>query len=492
MKSSRLSFVPFLIFSIALLSCSQSDKASAPVEKPESVVDFDLDKIKERGYIVAIMDNSSTGLFLYKGHTMGYEYELLQLYAKEIGVDLRMNITTSLQEGFEKLNAGEGDILAYNLTVTKERKKRIAFTEYHNLVRSVLVQSKPDNWRDLKLHEIENSMLRNQVDLIGKTVHVRAGSSYVERLENLSEEIGGDINIIEDDPDVETEGLIRKVAEGEIQYTVADEDVALVNATYYSNLDIKTPVSFPQQVAWGVRKNAPDLLSSLNEWILGMKKTADYYVIYDKYFKSTKSSLRRTKSEYYSMTSGELSPYDDIIKKYAHELGWDWRLLAAQIFKESKFNPNAKSWAGAVGLMQLLPVTAKEYGVEDLSNPADNIYAGTQHVKWLQEYWEDKVADSVERRKFILASYNVGHGHVMDAVRLTDKYGKDSQVWDDNVEEFLLKKSTSKFFDDEVVQYGYCRGIEPVTYVKKIYSIYENYKILMPDESLDENAQTES
>lgn len=492
MKSSRLSFVPFLIFSISLLSCSQSDKASAPVEKPESVVDFDLDKIKERGYIVAIMDNSSTGLFLYKGHTMGYEYELLQLYAKEIGVDLRMNITTSLQEGFEKLNAGEGDILAYNLTVTKERKKRIAFTEYHNLVRSVLVQSKPDNWRDLKLHEIENSMLRNQVDLIGKTVHVRAGSSYVERLENLSEEIGGDINIIEDDPDVETEGLIRKVAEGEIQYTVADEDVALVNATYYSNLDIKTPVSFPQQVAWGVRKNALDLLSSLNEWILGMKKTADYYVIYDKYFKSTKSSLRRTKSEYYSMTSGELSPYDDIIKKYAHELGWDWRLLAAQIFKESKFNPNAKSWAGAVGLMQLLPVTAKEYGVEDLSNPADNIYAGTQHVKWLQEYWEDKVADSVERRKFILASYNVGHGHVMDAVRLTDKYGKDSQVWDDNVEEFLLKKSTSKFFDDEVVQYGYCRGIEPVTYVKKIYSIYENYKILMPDESLDENAQTES
>ncbi|MEP1892209.1 MAG: transporter substrate-binding domain-containing protein, partial [Cyclobacteriaceae bacterium] len=472
MKPTRLSFIYPLLFCVVLLSCSQNDKASKPVEEPDAVVDFDLDKIKERGYIVAIMDNSSTGLFLYKGHTMGYEYELLQLYAKEIGVDLRMNITTSLQEGFEKLNAGEGDILAYNLTVTKERKKRIAFTEYHNLVRSVLVQSKPENWRDMKLHEIENTMLRNQVDLIGKTVHVRAGSSYVERLKNLSEEIGGDINIIEDDPDVETEGLIRKVAEGKMAYTVADEDVALVNATYYSNLDIKTPVSFPQQVAWGVRKNAPDLLSSLNEWILIMKKTADYYVIYDKYFKSTKSSLRRTKSDYYSLISGELSPYDDIIKKYSGELGWDWRLLAAQIFKESKFNPNAKSWAGAVGLMQLLPVTAKEYGITDLTNPADNIYAGTQHVKWLQDYWADKVADSVERRKFILASYNVGHGHVMDAVRLTNKYGKDSQIWDDNVEEFLLKKSTSKFFDDEVVQYGYCRGIEPVTYVKKIYSIY--------------------
>lgn len=476
------------LLSICISCSSNFSSQKESDESGEEIIELDLNAIKERGYITAIMDNSSTGLFLYKGRTMGYEYELLQLYAKEIGVDLRMNITVSLEEGFKKLNAGEGDILAYNLTVTKERKKRIAFTDYHNLVRSVLVQRKPGNWRDLKLHEIEKTMIRNPVDLIGKQIYVRHHSSYVERLENLSNEIGGDIIIIEDDPSVETEGLIRKVAEGEIDYTISDEDVALVNSTYYANLDVNTPVSFPQQIAWGIRKNSPNLLTSLNEWIGQMKKTADYYVIYDKYFKSTKSSLRRSKSDYYSLSSNELSPYDDEIKKYAKDLGWDWRLLAAQIFKESKFDENATSWAGAIGLMQLLPVTASEYGVNDLTDPEENIFAGTRHILWLQDYWSEKVKDSVERRKFILASYNVGHGHVMDAVRLTEKYGKNPNLWDENVEEFLLQKSNSKYFNDEVVEFGYCRGIEPVTYVKTIYSIFENYKALIPSDSVIQNS----
>ncbi|MFY0599492.1 MAG: transporter substrate-binding domain-containing protein [Cyclobacteriaceae bacterium] len=485
----------FLVFITILSSTACSNERSKPVEQKvieTPVLKLDIDQIKERGYITAIIDNSSTGLFLYKGKTMGYEYELLQLYAQEIGVNLRMNITADLEEGFRKLEAGEGDILAYNLTVTKERKKRIAFTDYHNLVKSVLIQRKPNNWRDMKLHEIEKTMIRNPVELIDKQVHVRHHSSFVERLENLSEEIGGDILIIHGDPSIETEGLIRKVAEGKIDFTVAEEDVALVNSTYYANLDIKTAVSFPQQIAWGVRKNGPDLLSSLNDWIAKMKKTADYYVIYDKYFKSTKSALRRAKSDYFSISSDELSPYDRIIKKYAIEIGWDWRLLAAQIFKESKFDKNAKSWAGAVGLMQLLPVTASEYGVEDLTNPEDNLLAGTEHLKWLQNYWEDKVDDPVERQKFILASYNVGHGHVMDAIRLTKKYDGNPQVWSEEVEAFLLKKSNSNYFNDEVVQYGYCRGLEPVTYVKVIYETYENYKVLVPNDSTAKSSGPES
>jgi membrane-bound lytic murein transglycosylase F len=486
-KSGSLQIACSLL-TLLMLSCTSNSTKNRDGNLPdEVVVDFDLEAIKERGYLVAIIDNSSTGLFLYKGRTMGYEYELLQLYAKEIGVELRMNITVDLDEGFKKLNEGEGDILAYNLTVTKERKKRIAFTDYHHLVRSVLVQRKPDNWRDLKLHEIEKTMIREPVDLIGKMVYVRHHSSYSERMENLSNEIGGDIMIIEDDPSVETEGLIRKVADGQIDLTVSDEDVALVNAAYYANLDVKTPLSVKQQIAWGVRKNGPNFLASLNTWIGQMKKTADYYVIYDKYFKSTKSSLRRATSEYYSLSSDELSPYDDIIKKYATDLGWDWRLLAAQIFKESKFDANATSWAGAIGLMQLLPVTASEYGVSDLTNPEENIFAGTRHVLWLQDYWSEKVLDSVERRKFILASYNVGHGHVMDAVRLTEKYGKNPNIWDGNVEELLLQKSSSKYFNDEVVAFGYCRGIEPVTYVKAIYAIFDNYKVLIPLDTVIQN-----
>lgn len=472
----------FFLLPILMLGCKKSgfDQAIGSEEKVvfEQLAKIDLDDILEKGYITAIMDNSSTGLFLYKGRPMGYEYELLSLYAESIGVELRFEITPDLEEGFKKLNNGEGDILAYNLTITKERKERIAFTQYHNLVKQVLVQRKPKNWRKLKLHEIEKALIRNPVELIGKEIYVRKSSSYVSRLQNLSEEVGGDILIIEDFPEMETEGMIRKVAEGEINFTVADENVALVNARYYSILDVKTPISFPQQIAWGVRKNADTLRHSLNKWINKMKETTEYYTIYDKYFRSTKTSKARLRSKHFSMSSDRISPYDSLIKEAAKEIGWDWKLLAAQISKESEFNPRAKSWAGAMGLMQLLPINAKEYGVRRIYNPAQNIMGGKKHLSWLQGVWRPLIADSLERKKFILASYNVGLGHVQDAVRLSKKYGKDTLLWDGNVAEFILKKTRSKYFNDPVVKYGYCRGEEPVEYVEDILTLYQQYQQL--------------
>lgn len=470
-----------MVTCIAIQGCQrgggvdQNAKNAKSTEVNEQVVDFDLDKIVKRGYITAIMDNSSTGLFLYKGRPMGYEYELLSIYAETLGVELRFDITPNLNEAFDKLNRGEGDLLAYNLTITKERKERIEFTHYHNLVRQVLVQRKPSNWRKMKLHVIEKSLIRNPVDLIGKEVYVRNGSSYVSRLKNLSDEVGGDILIIEDFPDVETESMIRKVADGTIEYTVVDEDVALVNARYYPILDVKTPISFPQQIAWGLRKNASGLQVSLNSWIDKMRKTAEYYAIYDKYFRSTRASKVRLNSEYFSMSGDKISPYDSLIKIAAISIGWDWKLLAAQISKESKFDPKAKSWVGALGLMQILPSTGKDYGVKNLFDPKQSIEAGGQHISWLQDRWTDKIEDLDERQKFVLASYNVGQGHVQDAVRLTKKFGKDPNKWEDNVEKYLLLKSQPKYYNDPVVKFGYCRGLEPVNYVKDILALYEQY-----------------
>ncbi len=463
------------------ISCRQSTigRNDEPLKREEFIAEIDLDEIKARGYITAIMDNSSTGLFIYRGKTMGYEYELLKRYADELGVELRIDITQNLGEGFHKLNTGVGDIMAYNLTVTKERKNRISFTHYHNLQHQVLIQRKPENWRELKYHEIEAALIRNPIELIGKEVVVRDHSSYYDRLVNLSDEIGGDIIITPGETQMETEQFIRMVAEGEIDYTVAENDIAQVNARYHRNIDIKTAISFPQQIAWGVRKNSNDLLNSLNSWILEMRKTADYYVIYDKYFKSSKASLVRSRSKFSTIGGGHISPYDSLIKEAARELGWDWRLLAAQVYQESKFNRKAKSWAGAIGLMQVLPRTAKEYGVKDLTKPQQNIYAGMKHLQWLQGLWEKDIADEEDRLKYVLASYNVGRGHVLDAMRLSEKYGKDPKIWE-NTREFLLKKSYSKYFNDPVVEFGYCRGAEPVGYVDDILANFSNYKAILP------------
>lgn len=472
-----------LVFS--LLSCKRSNLEMTALEggpqvedstygyDPEQMIKLDFDQIKERGYFTAIVDNSSTGMFLYRGEPMGYEYELLSLFAQSIGIEIRFDITPSLEEGFRKLNGGQGDILAYNLSVTKERQKFMDFTTPHNFVRQVLVQRKPDNWREMKLHEIEKTYLRNPIELIGKEVYVRKGSAYTTRLKHLAEEIGGDILVVEEFDELETEALIEMVAEGKIDYTVADEDVALVNARYFSNIDVKTAISFPQQIAWGVRKNAPQLLDTLNAWIGDMKRTNDYYALYDKYFKSTRNSKRMMQSDFFSKNAERISPYDSLIKLGAEKLNWDWRLLAAQISKESRFDPNAESWVGARGLMQVMPKTGQSYGVKNLFSPSQNVKAGVKHILWLEGVWKE-ITDIEEQSKFVLASYNVGQGHVQDAARLAEKYGGDPQNWED-VSNYLRLKSKKKYYTDPVVKFGYCRGDEPVDYVDDILYRYSRY-----------------
>ena len=439
---------------------------------PADPMIFDLDKIKERGYMTAIVDNSSTGMFVYRGEPMGYEYDLLTLFAKSIGVEIRFEVTPSLDQGYTKLNDGRGDVLAYNLSVIKPRRQFMDFTIPHNFVKQVLVQRKPDSWRKMKLHEIEKTLIRNPVYLIGKEVNVRKSSAYTARLQNLSNEIGGDIVIAEEFGELETEALIALVANGSITYTVADEDVALVNARYYPNIDVKTAISFPQQIAWGIRKQSPQLMDTLNSWLQGMKSTNEYYAIYDKYFRSTRKSNKRVKSDFFTTDAERLSPYDDLIKSNAQQMGWDWLLLAAQISKESRFDEKAKSWVGAKGLMQLMPKTGESYGIDDFYDPVQNIEAGVQHLQWLQGVWKD--VDEKERIKFVLASYNVGHGHVKDAVALAIKYQKDPKDWD-NIAEYLILKSHKKYNTDPVVKYGYCRGNEPVEYVEDILNRYEQY-----------------
>jgi len=180
-------------------------------------------------------------------------------------------------------------------------------------------------------------------------------------------------------------------------------------------------------------------------------------------------------SEYLTSATGKLCEYDDLLKQHAPELNWDWRLLAAQTFQESRFKPDARSWAGAVGLLQLMPATAREFGVRDPLDPADNVQGAVKFLAWLDHYWRERITDEDERRKFILASYNCGAGHVDDAQRLAEKYGGNPLSWDD-VSYWLLQLSTQQFTTDPVVKFGFCRGLEPVNYVSFILDRYDHYK----------------
>ncbi len=457
-----------------LMGC-QGKKEADPLA---GIAKIDLPQIRERGKLIAATGYGATSYFIYKGQPMGYEYELLERLADHLDLEVELKIVRDMDEVFDVLNKGEADIIALGLTVTKERAQKIAFTRHHNTIRQVLVQRKPDNWRLMKLHEIDRLLIRDPIDLIGKQVHVWSGSSYYSRLANLSDEIGGDIDIVPVSGDLSTEELIGMVADGEIDYTVADEHIARINSSYYSNIDIETPVSFPQRIAWAVRKTSPELLAAVDDWVTEMKGGVEYYALYNKYYKDRRAFRERARSQYYAFKGGAVSKYDSLIKVCADDLNWDWRLMASMIYQESGFDPGTRSWAGATGLMQLMPETGKQFGGKDLYDPVENLHAGTNYLKWLDKIWKD-VPDSLERIKFILASYNAGQGHVFDARKLARKYGKDPAIWDDNVAYYVLKKSSKEFFNDDVVEHGYCRGEEPFNYVNEVLDRYEHYKRLV-------------
>ncbi|MFO7827582.1 MAG: transporter substrate-binding domain-containing protein [Bacteroidales bacterium] len=440
-----------------------------------------LERIQKRGKIIAVTDFNSTNYFIYRGEPMGYQYELLKLLADHLDVDLEVAVENDVDKNFEMLFEKECDIIAINLTKTKERSKIIDFTYPHSQTRQVLVQRKPANWRNLTKDELDSKLIRNQLDLADKIVYVQKGTSYAQRIKNLSDEIGDSIIIIEK-ADLEVEQLIELVASGEIDYTVADENIAMVNQTYYPVLDIETAISFPQSIAWGVRQEDDSLRIAIDHWLKEFKKTLDYALIYNKYFKSPRSA-KIVESEYYTITSGKVSEYDEYIKEYSKIIDWDWRLIASLIYQESRFKSNVKSWAGAYGLMQLMPSTANRFGVSKSSPPEKNIKAGIQFIKWLDKRFENRgITDDEEKTKFILASYNVGLGHILDARRLADKYGKNPDVWENHVDEFILKKSNPKYYRDPVVKYGYCRGSETYHYVYQILDRYEHYKNILPEE----------
>ncbi len=483
MKKTFVVFLCLLLFACGKESPPEEKKAptpapeaAAPVKPTLKSVSLDLDAIRKRGTLVALTRFNANSYFLYRGQPMGYEYELLSRLAEHLGVRLEIKVPQKWDDLVPLLYRGKGDIIAANMTVTTGRSEKLQFTRHHTSTRQVLVQKKPENWRKMTRDAIDKKLIRNQHDLIGKKVHVRKGSSYEHRLKNLSEEIGGGIDVVFAGGDLETEALIKQVADGTIEYTVADENIALINQSYHPDLDVKTPVSFPQRIAWAVRPNAPKLLKAVNTWLQQMKTSREptYYVIYNKYYKNKRLFKKRLKSNFFTTKTGKISPYDNLIQKYAQTINWDWKLLAAQIYQESQFDPKEKSWAGARGLMQVMPKTGKEFGITKLYDPEENLKAGTRLLAWLTDYWKE-IPDEDERLKFILASYNAGQGHVQDARRLAQKLGKNPDIWDGNVAESILKKAQKKYYTDEVVRFGYCRGEEPYNYVQEILYTYGQY-----------------
>lgn len=456
-----------LIFMVFLQTCNQN-RSMIRLQMQENPV-MELKHVKLKGKLRVITDYNSTNYFIYKGQAMGFQYELLQELAKHLGVKLELMVNNDLLESFSALEHGDVDILGMNLAVTKERMDKYNFTIPHSQTKQVLVQ---------RINIKDSSVaVRNQLELAGKKIHVPIGSSFEVHLNSLSEEIGIPIEIVPVEK-IAVEELIAEVANGDIEFTIADENIAMVNKTYYPNIDTKTSISFPQNLAWALRKGADNLTQDVNMWLIDFQKTKEYRRIYRKYFENGRIE-GMLQNEFFTVKSGKISEYDDLLKKKSTIVGWDWKLLSALVCQESNFDPNARSWVGAFGLMQLMPETGFRYDVDSLSSPEENVDAGVKYLKYLEYKLNEALDDKSDRLKFLLAAYNVGLGHVLDARRLAQKNGKNPDKWNGSVDYYLLNKSKPEFFNDPVVKYGYCRGEEPYQYVMKILDRYQHYQNVM-------------
>lgn len=471
MRTSAIIAICVLLLAI---SC-QSDKGRERLGRFDTRKYRDFPEIRQAGELRALIAYSGTSYFLYRGRPMGYEFELLQQLADHFGLELELTISKDLNKMLDEVKAGNVDLVAHGLAITKERQKKAAFTDYLYLTQQVLVQRKPPNWRSLNRMEQRKLMINDPVQLIGDTVSVRKNSSYYMRLLHLSDELGEDIHIEVLDGNLSTDEIIKMVADGEIKYTIADSNLAHINASSYPNLDVEVPMSSSQRIAWALQPKSRILLDSINAWILNHRKKKEFNIIFNKYFKNQRSFNRRIRSDFYSLNKKQISPFDDLIKESASKINWDWRLLASLIYQESRFETDAQSWAGAQGLMQMMPGTAEELGVNNVLDPRDNISGGSLYLKRLYNRFPE-ITDSVQRIKFSMAAYNCGFSHVKDAQRLANHKDLDPTLWDGHVAEMILALSNPRNFNLEFIQNGYVNGKEPYRYVNQIFERYEHYK----------------
>ncbi len=416
---------------------------------------------------------SPTSYFIYRGEEMGYEYERISKFTSDKGVTLKLVVAPNMNSMVSMLDSGKIDIIANEIPITSEYKNKVLHCGYENITHQVLIQPKTKSGK---------GRITDVTQLVGKDVYVEKGSKYESRLRNLDNELGGGIKIhpIAQDTLI-SEDLIEMVSEGTLPLTIVDSDIAKLNRTYYDNIDISLVVSFPQRSAWAVNKDDMWLRDSINAWSRLAQNIASSKSLLKRYFELSKTGSDQLSGDPISaidLKRGRISQYDNLFKHYAKEIEWDWRLLAAQAYIESHFDTTAVSWAGAKGLMQLMPGTARAYGLKshEVTNPELNIKAAVASIKDLDKSLSQRIPDSGERIKFIIGAYNSGIGHVYDAIALAKKYGKNPQIWEGNVEEMILLKSNPEYFNDEICKFGYFKGKQTVNYVAHVQKIYNLYR----------------
>jgi membrane-bound lytic murein transglycosylase F len=421
----------------------------------------DLAEIKRRRVLRVGMLNNSVSYFIYRGQEAGFQYELASLVAARLAVRLEVVIPDRPADMTQLLLDGRVDLIPVALSGLEDNN-RIRHTVPLSLAEHLLVQPAGE------------PPITSVEQLVGREVHVRASSVYAPRIIELAAQVEG-LEVVVAPEELETEDLIAMVGRGEIPLTVANSILLAVERSFRADVQGSLAIATDQPLVYGVRRDAPQLLARVDALLKRDRERPAYRAIVDKYFHNPErmGEVRRELAS----ESGRISPWDDLARKYGRRFNIDWRLILAQMYQESRFDPNARSWAGAIGLMQVMPRTGAELGLRDLRDPEENIHAG---VKYLARLMAQVEADLPMRQRvrFALAGYNAGIGHVKDARILARRLGLDPNRWFGNVEKAMLLLEKPRYH--RRARRGYCRGSEPVAYVSRIQSKYDGYVALVP------------
>lgn len=413
--------------------------------------------------------------FYYRDTIMGYDYEMMEEMATDHHRKVEWVVVNSLDEAVGKLDSGKVTMIVAPVPVDNSFKGRVRFCGPSVDIDQVLVQPPGD------------TLIVNVSQLAGRIVYVEKGSKGAKALERLNKQMGDSILIRPIDADsLATEDMLESVAHGDIPLAVVDRKTARLNKSYFPELNITLSLTAPEVARWAVARYKHQMADTIDAWAESAKNIGRQSEILRKYLDSQKNFPVYGAAYDRRFENGYASPYDSLFQLHADESAWDWRMLAAQAYQESRFNPTACSWAGAQGLMQIMPRTATGFGLahSELSDPSRSIETAVKILNAYDSMLETKVPNPIERKKFTLAAYNAGPGHVLDAIRLAEKYGYNPQIWDDNVEKAMLMKMNRRYYRDPVVRYGYARGRETVNYVKKIYDYYHEVKEKIPYHSI--------
>ena len=440
---------------IWLVACQSTEKLSV------------YDKIIENRVITVITRNNPWCYYTYRERPMGFEYDLAKAFADFMGVRLKVKVANRWEGMISDLLSRKGDFIAASMTITQARQDRVLFSAGYQTIQPHIV-----------VHRHQRR-LKSAEDLAGKVVHVSRGTSYHEHLEVLK---AADIDfqlILHDN--IETTELIRQVAKKKISATVADDMIAMLSRRYYPQIKLAGPISDEEKLGWAVSPNAHRLKKEINLFFAAIKKNGQYEKIFNRYFTGIESFDFVDMRAFHREVEHTLPRYLPFILNFAEAYGFDWRLIAAQMYQESHYDPVAVSRQGAHGLMQISLRMAEKLNVVDIYDPCQNIEAGVRHLKSLYDFYDK--AKGKDRLYIALAAYNVGVGHMLDARDLARNQGLDPEKWSSLVQTLPLL-SDPKYY--EKTKYGYCRGNEPVQYINNIIVYYDvlRYKRIAQDKQL--------